>query len=121
MPDEFVTKEMCHEKHETAVRECDLLRRQLYDHERKIQEADVRFAELAGDVRHIKDRIDNGLSKTVNEIKEQMNGFMPLVKESADWADKFKQAVFFISVVSVGGGIVSLAFYLMKMFTGGRE
>ena len=115
--DDFVTKEMCIEKHDTTSRDCEQLRTQIREHEQKLQSTDVRFAELSGDVKHIKDRIDNGLSTTVNEIKNKMDEFIPLIRESHEWAVKFKQAVFFLAITSFCGGIVSLAFYLIRMFT----
>ena len=118
MAENFVTKEVCKEKHENSIRECGQIREQIQDHTEKIQEIDVRFAELSGDVKHIKDRIDNGLSKTICQIKEKMDEFMPLVKESSEWADKFKQAVYFLAVVSFGGGLVTLAFHFAAMIAG---
>jgi len=33
------------------------------------------------------------------------------VRDSSEWAGRFKQAVFFIAVISFGGGIISLAFH----------
>jgi septal ring factor EnvC (AmiA/AmiB activator) len=116
MEDDSVTKEMCKQKHDTADRETEAIKAQLKEHELKIQSADVKFVELAGDVRHIKDRIDNGLSKTIYEIRQKMDEFVPLVRESSEWAGRFKQAIFYIAVISVGGGLVSLAFYLLKGF-----
>lgn len=121
MPENFVTKDVCKEKHDNSGRECGLLRVQIHEHAEKIQETDVRYAELAGDVKHIKDRIDNGLGKTITEIKNKMDEFMPLVKESSEWADKFKQAVYFLAVISFGGGAVSLAFYLVRIWTEGAK
>lgn len=121
MAENFVTKEVCKEKHENSIRECGQIREQIQDHTEKIQEIDVRFAELSGDVKHIKDRIDNGLSTTINEIKNKMDDFMPLVKESYEWAGKFKQAVYFLAVISFGGGVVSLAFYLVRILTEGAK
>lgn len=117
MSDNFVTQEVCREKHDNSTNVCEQMQSQLHEHGQKIQETDVRYAELSGDVRHIKDRIDNGLSKTVNEIKTKMDEFMPLVKESYEWAGKFKQAVYFLAVISFGGGVVSLAFYLVRALT----
>ncbi len=118
MSSEFVSREVCKEKHDAAVKENDFLRAQLKEHDEKLREADIRFVELSGDVKHIKDRIDNGLSKTICQIKEKMDEFMPLVKESSEWADKFKQAVYFLAVVSFGGGLVTLAFHFAAMIAG---
>lgn len=114
MSDEFVKKEMCQQKHDMSDREMESIKKRLKEHEDKMQVADIRYVELAGDVRHIKDRIDNGLSKTICQIKDKMDEFVPLVRESSEWAGRFKQAIFYIAVTSVGGGLVSLAFYLVR-------
>ncbi len=114
MDSDFVNKEICRQKHDSSVRESDDIKEQLKEHEEKLRLADIRYVELAGDVRHIKDRIDNGLSKTICQIKDKMDEFVPLVRESSEWAGRFKQAIFYIAVTSVGGGLVSLAFYLVR-------
>ncbi len=111
MADDFTTKEACREKHAAATKEQNSACAQLKEHSRKLQEADVRFAELSGDVKHIKDRIDNGLSRTITQIKEKMDEFIPLVRESSEWANRFKQAVYFVAVIAFGGGLVSLALH----------
>lgn len=116
MPENFVTKDVCKEKHDNTARECLTNKKQLHEHDEKLRDADIRFAEFSGDVKHIKDRIDNGLSKTIGEIKKKMDEFMPLVKDSSEWAGKFKQAIYFIAVISVGGGLISLAFHLVAIF-----
>jgi len=118
MSPEFVPREVCREKHDASVKENEFLRAQLKEHEEKLRDADIRFVELSGDVKHIKDRIDNGLSKTIYQIKEKMDEFIPLVKESSEWADKFKQAVYFLAIVSFGGGLVTLAFHFAAMVAG---
>ena len=118
MAEQFVTKEICKEKHNTSSRDCGQIREQLKEHEEKLREADIRFTELSGDVKHIKDRIDNGLSTTICQIKEKMDEFIPLVKDSSEWAGRFKQAIYYIAVVSVGGGLVSLAVHLVTIFFG---
>jgi hypothetical protein len=118
MSSDFITKETCKEKHQAEARQDDLARGQLKEHEEKLRESDIRFVELAGDVKHIKDRIDNGLSKTICQIKEKMDEFIPLVKESSEWSGRFKQAVYFIAVISFGGGIVSLAFHFAAIIAG---
>lgn len=117
MTENYVTKEICKEKNSASSRETQEIKEQLKEHEEKLREADIRFTELSGDVKHIKDRIDNGLSKTVCEIRQKMDEFMPLVRESSEWAGRFKQAIYFIAVISVGGGLISLAFQLVAMIT----
>lgn len=107
-----MTKELCDEKHGALEKDTKEAREQLKEHDEKIQLADIRFTELSGDIKHIKDRIDNGLSKTVYEIREKMDEFIPVVRDSAEWAGKFKQAVYFISVTCVAGGLIGLVFYI---------
>ncbi|MCK9555010.1 hypothetical protein M0R36_04235 [bacterium] len=107
-----MTKELCGEKHIALEKENKETKEQLKEHDEKIRVADVKFTELSGDIKHIKDRIDNGLSKTVYEIREKMDEFIPVVRDSAEWAGKFKQAVYFISVTCIAGGLIGLAFYV---------
>ncbi len=116
MAEDCVTKDICVEKHANANREFSNNKKQLAEHEEKLREADIRFAELSGDVKHIKDRIDNGLSRTITEIREKMDTFIPLVKDSSEWANRFKQAVYFIAVICVAGGIVGLMFQIIGLF-----
>ena len=117
MQENCVTREVCKEKHDASGREFKTAKEQLKEHEEKLREADIRFAELSGDVKHIKDRIDNGLSTTICQIKEKMDEFIPLVRDSSEWAGRFKQAVFYVAVISFGGGIISLAFHLAAVIT----
>jgi chromosome segregation ATPase len=63
--EKHVTKEVCREKHDNARCEFKSVKEELEKHDAKLREADIRFAELSGDVKHIKDRIDNGLSTTI--------------------------------------------------------
>lgn len=42
---------------------------------------------------------------------------MPLVRDSSEWAGKFKQAVYFVAVICFGGGLITLAFQLITMIT----
>jgi chromosome segregation ATPase len=118
MSSDFITKDTCKEKRVADIKQADIIRAQIKEHEGKLREFDIRFVELAGDVKHIKDRIDNGLSKTICQIKEKMDEFIPLVKESSEWSGKFKQAVYYVAVISFGGGLISLAFHFAAIIAG---
>ncbi len=118
MSPDFITKDTCKEKRVADTKQADIIRAQIKEHEGKLREFDIRFVELAGDVKHIKDRIDNGLSKTICQIKEKMDEFIPLVKESSEWSGKFKQAVYYVAVISFGGGLISLAFHFAAIIAG---
>jgi hypothetical protein len=80
MEEKSVDKEICLQKHQMLEKESKEFQATLKEHDLKIQASDVRLVELSGDVKHIKDRIDNGLSKTIYEIRQKMDEFVPLVR-----------------------------------------
>ena len=116
MAEELVAKEMCRERHCALEKGSQELSRQLKEHEDKLRASDVRFSELSGDVKHIKNRIDNGLSRTICQIKERMEELVPLVRENAEWTGRVKQTIYYIVVTCTAGGIIGLVFYTAGLF-----
>ena len=81
-------------------------------HEKKISELiekghrrDLQLAKIESNVEHIKGRIDNGMSKTINDIWNLINkDIVPAVKDSTYWVGKIKWAlaiVFFVGVARI--------------------
>jgi hypothetical protein len=54
------------------------------DKVKKLQEIEVRQVEIQGDVRHIKSRIDNGMSRTIEGIKQTLTSLEPTIGHHAD-------------------------------------
>lgn len=91
------------------------------EHSREIKELQDRYnqlnlvvSEVRGDVRHVKDRIDNGISSTLSKVWDKLQEIVPIVKDNQDWVTRVKQAMWWISVIGVGGGLVSIAFVIMR-------
>ena len=84
----------------------------------KLQLLEIKQTEVAGDVSHIKTRLDNGISGTLTKIFLRLDEIIPKVKDNTYWVGKFKQAVCWIAGVGVAGGAISLSFYLIRtMYT----
>ncbi len=78
------------------------------DHE-KIHNLELQITEISADVKHIKERIDNGMSRTIDKIWNLINAdIMPAVKDSQFWVNKIKVGIFWLTVVALGGGMVKI-------------
>ena len=81
------------------------------NHEQRIIEV-----EMKADIKHIKGRIDNGMSTTITSISKDvkdlnvliMSKIMPICEDSQFWVGKIKYAVFWVSVIAIGGGLAKL-------------
>ena len=82
------------------------------DHAKEIQNLKISYTEMKGDVTHIKDRLDNGISPTLTKISDKLNEFLPSVKDNSYWVGKFKWGIVWIAIFAVAGGLVS--FLLQK-------
>ena len=82
--------------------------------EKEIMGIELKVQETLGEVKHIKNRLDNGIVVMLKEISDKITDFSPDIRDNKDWIKRTKDAVVFISVISVGGGIVSFFWYLIK-------
>ena len=80
----------------------------------KLQLLEIKQTEVAGDVSHIKTRLDNGISGTLTKIFLRLDEIIPKVKDNTYWVGKFKQAICWIAGVGVCGGILGLFFFLVR-------
>lgn len=71
---------------------------------------------MKGDVTHIKDRLDNGISETLKGIENKLNNVIPLVNDNAYWTKAIKQGLVRIAIFSLTGGIITLLFFAVKGF-----
>lgn len=84
----------------------------LDSHETKIHALELQLTKIEGTVEHIKARLDNGISETVQKIWQLIQSdVMPAVKESQFYVGKVKWFFFFVTVIVVGGGIAKVFLY----------
>jgi len=91
--------------------------------ERKIQKLEISMVEIKGDVRHIRERIDNGLSATVTKVWDKLQAMAvdrakleTLVGANSTFLDKLKGSIIWVSVVSIAGGVIGLSWKLILAF-----
>ena len=65
----------------------------------------VRQAEIAGDVQHIKTRIDNGMSHTIADIHNMLIEMRPKIDHHADIVRRIEDTGWLISRVTISCGI----------------
>jgi len=82
--------------------------------EKKQQSLEVQIAEMGGDVRHIKERIDNGMSATITKVYDKLVEIAPTVKDNQDICGRVKAFAFWISVMGIGGGLISFMFHMLR-------
>jgi len=92
-------------------------------HTEKIHELELSMVEIKGDVKHIRERIDNGLSATISKIWDKMNVMAvdraqmeTIVKGNSSFIDKVKGAIIRVSVFSVAGGAIALVWKLIHTY-----
>ena len=50
----------------------------------KLHEMEVRQVEIQGDVKHIKTRIDNGMSHTIHNLDQTLTKLTPIIEHHSD-------------------------------------
>ena len=75
-----------------------------------------RLAKLETSVNQLEKVLSNDIKSTLGKIFDKIDIMCPLVKDNAYWVGKWKQAIFWIAVMAMGGGMIALAFQLIKMF-----
>ena len=79
----------------------------------------IELAKIEGSVEHIKTRIDNGMSTTISNINKMLlTDVVPNIKDNTWWVGVLKKAIIFVSITAVTGGLIALAFHLIKAFDG---
>jgi len=92
-------------------------------HTEKIHELELSMVEIKGDVKHIRERIDNGLSATISKIWDKMNTMAvervkmeTIVAGNSSFIDKLRGALIWVSVISVAGGAIGVAWKLIHTY-----
>ena len=88
-------------------------------HSEKIHQLELNLVEVKGDVKHIRERIDNGLSATISKVWDKLNTMdinratmEAIVKNNSLFLDKLKTALIWVSVTGVAGGVITLMWKL---------
>jgi len=89
--------------------------------EERIGEVEKKQIAMGGDITHIKDRLDNGISKTITKIFDMLNDFTQshneiktIVTDHVFWIGVIKKAFIFVAITGVLGGTVAMAVALIK-------
>ena len=102
-------------------------------HDKNFHRMEITLTKIEGTTTHLKDRIDNGLSVTINKVLDTIERFIPLIQKNTIVSDKIdpmipdiksntktcgmvEWAFRHIAIVAVGGGLIALAYYLVKNF-----
>jgi hypothetical protein len=97
-------------------------------HSEKIHQLELGMVEIRGDVKHIRERIDNGLGTTISKVWDKLNTMaLERAREDAEiktqvlansgFIEKLKNALIWISVTSVAGGVITLVLRFLFEFT----
>jgi hypothetical protein len=85
---------------------------------KELANAEVSRAKLIKDIQALASIINNGLTNDIIHIKEMLMALVPNIKDNTYWVGKWKQGIFWIAVMAVGGGGIATAFYLVRNFVG---
>jgi len=87
------------------------------DNTNRITEIEKANLIMHQDIKHIKGRIDNGISETITKIWDKINEDMsPHVKENTYWVGALKTGILWLALVAVPilGGVLAIAFYMIQ-------
>ena len=92
------------------------------EHREMIHALEKAQIKMQGDISHIKERLDNGLSTTVtnldkkfDNLNNKIDGYiMPVCKRSEDVIDRVLGVVFWTAGIGVGGGFLAVVFFVVK-------
>ncbi len=73
-----------------------------------------RLARLEASMEQLQKTPSNGVEHKLGKIWDKLNEMSVSVRDNTYWVEKWKQGIFWIAVISVGGGLVATAFYLLR-------
>ena len=82
--------------------------------EKRQQKLEIQITEMSGNVTHIKERIDNGMSATITKVYDKLVEIAPVVSDNQDICGRVKAFAFWISVMGIGGGLISFMFHMLR-------
>ena len=81
----------------------------------KIHKIELEVTEIKGNLKHIGERLDNGISQTMNNIWNKINeDIMPAVKDSIFWIGWLKKGLAVALIVGIGRIIWEKISFLIK-------
>jgi len=106
------------------------------EHGEKIEDMEKTQIVMCEDIKHIKNRIDNGLSQTITKIWDKVNEMTylkpvveenkihidslqqirPMVEDNSFWVSKIKWSFIWLGVVGLLGGGLGIAMAILKRF-----
>lgn len=92
----------------------------------KIHALELTISEIKADVRHTRDRIDNGMSATLLKLSEKFDlltlsiaeNIMPAIKDSQQVIGAIKSGAKWLIVVGLGGGLFAITFHFINKLVG---
>ena len=98
-------------------------REQCVMHTDKIHELELSMVEIKGDVKHIRERIDNGMGATISKVWDKLNimavdraKMETMLSNNTSFIDKLKGALIWVSVISVAGGVVGVVWRVVHTY-----
>lgn len=79
----------------------------------------VKQAEIAGDVQHIKARIDNGMSTTIKQIDANLTALKPIIEHHADLVRRIEDVGWLISRYAIVTGLTTITGLVIWAITKG--
>jgi hypothetical protein len=84
----------------------------------KLHEMEVRQVEIQGDVKHIKTRIDNGMSHTIHNLDQTLTKLTPIIEHHSDIVKRIEgigwtlSTALILTVVGLIGWAITKGFQL---------
>jgi hypothetical protein len=104
----------CEQKDEIVA-----IKKKLDDRDSVLSELRVRQAEIAGDVGHIKTRLDNGMSHTIADIHKRLTELCPVIQHHADIVKRIEDLGWLISRWVTTGLVTALIAMILWAATKG--
>ena len=77
-------------------------------------ETNERLASLEAKMEDVKKTLSNGVEHTLSKIWDKVNEMSIVVIDNSYWVGKWKQGIFWTSIIAVAGGLIALAFRLIE-------
>jgi hypothetical protein len=82
-----------------------------------LSEMRVKQVEIAGDVSHVKSRIDNGMSHTIENIHRNLTDIVPIVQRFVTFETRINDLIWWGAKILTGVILCLIAWAIAKGFT----
>lgn len=86
--------------------EIDAIQERLKDGDKALVELRVKQVEIAGDVQHVKQKLDNGMSTSIKRIEDTIIALKPIIEHHADIVKRVEDFGWLISRVAASSLLV---------------